>query len=389
MKKNSIKNIAILGSTGSIGTQTLDIIREYPGLFRAHALVARRNWKLLAEQVREFKPAKVIIADQQFLTPLQEALADLSVQIMAGSSAIEELMADHDISMVVAAMVGYSGLAPTLAAARNGLDIALANKETLVAGGHLVKRAVKEGGGRLIPIDSEHSAIFQCLQGENRNEMRKIILTASGGPFRNTPLQRMPYVTVEEALRHPNWSMGAKVTIDSASMMNKGLEMIEACHLFDCTPDDIEIAVHPQSIVHSMVEYADGSIKAQLGATDMRLPIRYALGYPERLKSQKNRLKISQYSSLSFFKPDMEKFPLLTVAFDAMRKGGNAPCVMNAANEVAVDALLNHKIKFVEMVDIVNATLDKASFITAPTYSDIIDTHKEATAIAASTIKQI
>jgi 1-deoxy-D-xylulose-5-phosphate reductoisomerase len=287
-------------------------------------------------------------------------------------------MEDTAIDIVVAALVGYSGLPSTLKAVKLGKTIALANKETLVAGGALITKALEESKGTIVPVDSEHSAIFQCLEGESRATADKIILTASGGPFRTKTLEEMEHVTVEDALRHPNWSMGAKVTIDSASMMNKGFEMIEAHWLFGCPPKKIEIAVHPQSIVHSMVQFADGSIKAQLGVPDMHLPIRYALGYPQRLPSKRQELHLEQYSQLTFEAPDMRKFPLLGFAFDAIEMGGNMPCILNAANEVAVDAFLHKKIRFMDMPKLVSRVMEQAQFIMTPTYEEIIATNKEA-----------
>lgn len=379
---NEIKNIAILGSTGSIGTQTLDIIKEYPGLFKAYALVARTHWQELAAQAIATGAKKAIISDERYFTPLQDALKNYEIEVMAGSQAIEDLMEDEAIDLVVTAMVGYSGLASTLRAVEMGKDVALANKETLVAGGSLIYRALEKSKSSILPVDSEHSAIFQCLQGENRGSLHKIILTASGGPFRTTPAEEMKHITVADALKHPNWNMGAKVTIDSASMMNKGFEMIEARWLFGCPPEKIEIVVHPQSIVHSMVEFADGTIKAQLGVPDMRLPIRYALGYPERLPSRRQELSVTQYSTLTFSSPDYEKFPLLGFAFKAIDKGGNAPCALNAANEVAVAAFLKGELPFVGMPVLIAEAVDKTPFVTEPTYSDIIATHSEATHIA-------
>jgi 1-deoxy-D-xylulose-5-phosphate reductoisomerase len=372
------KNIAVLGSTGSIGTQTLDIIGEYPTRFRAYLLTALKNWQLLAEQARKYLPCKVVIADKQYYPYLRAALADLPIEVYAGAQAIEDLMEDTAIDIVVAALVGYSGLPSTLKAVKLGKTIALANKETLVAGGALITKALEESKGTIVPVDSEHSAIFQCLEGESRATADKIILTASGGPFRTKTLEEMEHVTVEDALRHPNWSMGAKVTIDSASMMNKGFEMIEAHWLFGCPPKKIEIAVHPQSIVHSMVQFADGSIKAQLGVPDMHLPIRYALGYPQRLPSKRQELHLEQYSQLTFEAPDMRKFPLLGFAFDAIEMGGNMPCILNAANEVAVDAFLHKKIRFMDMPKLVSRVMEQAQFIMTPTYEEIIATNKEA-----------
>lgn len=378
-----------MGSTGSIGTQTLDIIKEYPGRFRAGLLTAGRNWRLLSRQAREFMPRRVVIADESLLSPLRDSLADLPVEVIAGAEAIAESAAMPELDTVVTAMVGYSGLHPTIRAIGAGKRIALANKETLVVAGELITGLLKDSDSDIIPVDSEHSAIFQCLRGEKYSEARKIILTASGGPFRTLTPEQMRDVTVEQALRHPNWDMGAKVTIDSASMMNKGFEMIEAHWLFGCPARQIEIAVHPQSIVHSMVEFRDGSVKAQLGVTDMHLPIRYALGYPDRLESHRDELSLTQYSTLTFEAPDMRKFPLLGFAFDAIERGGNMPCILNAANEVAVAALLDHRIRFRDMAPLVERTMTKASFIAKATLDDLIETNREARKIATALVKEL
>ena len=374
--------IIILGSTGSIGTQTLDIIREYPERFRAVALTARRNWELLARQAREFVPRRVVIADSRYLAPLREALADLSIEVLAGDEAIAETAEMSGADTVVTAMVGYSGLLPTIRAIRAGKRIALANKETLVVAGELITSLLSGSDAEIVPVDSEHSAIFQCLVGENKSAMRKIILTASGGPFRTFTAEQLERVTVADALRHPNWNMGAKVTIDSASMMNKGFEMIEARWLFDCPPERIEIAVHPQSVVHSMVEFHDGSIKAQLGVPDMHLPIRYALGYPERLATDRPGLSLEQYASLTFERPDTNRFPLLRMAFDAIDAGGNTPCILNAANEIAVDAFLNGKIRFTDMPRVVGNTIEAIPHSSDISLSNLIATNDEARRVA-------
>lgn len=379
---NQPKQIAILGSTGSIGTQTLDIIEQYPGLFRASVLTAGHNWQLLAEQARKFMPTRVVIADDKAYRPLKDALADLPVQVEAGADSIAAAAALDEVDTVVTAMVGYSGLIPTVSAIKAGKRIALANKETLVVAGELITGLIAGSASDIVPVDSEHSAIFQCLVGEKKSEARKILLTASGGPFRKLPAEDLAKVTVRDALNHPNWSMGAKVTIDSASMMNKGFEMIEAKWLFGCQPDNIEIVVHPQSIVHSMVEFIDGSIKAQLGVPDMHLPIRYALGYPDRLPTETGRLTISQMATLTFEAPDYNKFPLLGFAFDAIRKGGNMPCILNAANEVAVDAFLHSRIKFTDMPVLVDATMAKTDFLSTPDLTDLIETNTEALKVA-------
>ena len=380
--EDSRKKIAVLGSTGSIGTQTLDIVRNNPDKFKITVLTANKNWELLSRQALEFKPSIVVIADENFYSPLKERLQDSGIEVGCGAKKIVESAARDNVHLVVTAMVGYSGLLPTISAIRAGKTIALSNKETLVVAGSIITRLAKEFNSDIIPVDSEHSAIFQCLVGEDRNKMRKILLTASGGPFRKFSKEMFEKITVKEALNHPNWSMGAKVTIDSASMMNKGFEMIEAKWLFNCSPDDIEIMVHPESIIHSMVEFCDGSVKAQLGVPDMHIPISYALGFPERLNSDSARLDLTKIHSLTFEKPDYEKFPLLRYAFDAIKKGGNMPCILNASNEVAVRSFLNEKLSFVKMADLVRFTMDHCQFISDPTLDDLIATNSEALQIA-------
>lgn len=385
MNHSSIRNIALLGSTGSIGTQTLDIVREHPDLFNVVALTAGHNWQLLAAQAREFKPLRVAIADERFLPQLREALSDLLIEVEGGARAIADIAAMKSAGIVVTALVGYSGLIPTVKAIKAGKTVALANKETLVAGGAIIDSLLKaHQGARLIPVDSEHSAIFQCLAGETTLEARKIWLTASGGPFRTLPASDLRHVTPADALRHPNWNMGAKVTIDSASMMNKGFEMIEAHWLFGCPPDKIDILVHPQSIVHSMVEFNDGSVKAQLGTPDMHLPIRYALSWPRRLTSDRSPLRLEQFTTLTFEAPDFNKFPLLGFAFEAIRLGGNMGAILNAANEVAVQAFLTRRIRFTDMPRLAERVMASALFVAAPTLEDIIETHKEATELSLS-----
>ena len=384
-----IKNIAILGSTGSIGTQTLDIIERFPEKFHASVLTANHNWQLLAKQTRKFKPELVVVADEKAYQPLKEALGDLPVEVACGASEIAKGASMDNVDMVVTAMVGYSGLIPTVEAIKAGKTIALANKETLVVAGEIITSLIKQYNSEIVPVDSEHSAIFQCLVGEKRSEMRKILLTASGGPFRNLSIKELENVTVSDALRHPNWDMGAKVTIDSASMMNKGFEMIEAKWLFNCQPSDIEILVHPESIVHSMVEFHDGSIKAQLGVPDMHIPISYALGYPDRLPSPSDSLDLTKCRSLTFEKPDMIKFPLLRLAFEAIEKGGNMPCILNAANEVAVAAFLNNKLSFVKMPELISYTMQKTPFIGNVTLDDLIATNTEALNIAKHHLKNL
>lgn len=376
--KRKAYNITILGSTGSIGTQTLDVIREHGDRFKVTALTACRNWELLARQALEFRPKRVVIADPQYLGALRDALRGTDIETACGSEAIAEAAAMPEADTVVTAMVGYSGLVPTLHAIGAGKRIALSNKETLVVAGELITRLLKESQSEIVPVDSEHSAIFQCLEGEDPKNLHKIILTASGGPFRKCSREELNHVTAADALRHPTWNMGAKVTIDSATMMNKGFEMIEARWLFDCEPSKIEIAVHPQSIVHSMVEFRDGSVKAQLGVHDMRLPIRYALSYPERLESDRQRLSLQQYSQLTFEAPDMDKFPLLKTAFEAIGRGGTAPCVMNAANEVAVDAFLKGKISFPAIAALVEETLEKTAINDDIMLESLVETNREA-----------
>ncbi len=385
---SELQDITILGSTGSIGTQTLDVVRAHSDRFRVRILTAGHNWRLLADQAREFHPDLVVIANESAYSDLCDELKDTGTEVSAGTHAIIEGAELLDNDIIVGAMVGYSGLIPTLHAIEKGKTIALANKETLVAGGALVTESCRRTGARLIPVDSEHSAIFQCLQGEDHDAVRKIILTASGGPFRNTPVQQFPDITPEQALKHPNWDMGAKVTIDSASMMNKGFEMIEARWLFDVKPEDIEVLVHPQSVIHSMVEYRDGSVKAQLGNPDMRMPIRYALGYPERLESMSPRLSLTDYGALTFERPDMQKFPFLKLAYETIAAGGNAPTVLNAANEVAVKAFLDKKIKFTDMHALAVETLSKIPNTPIATADDIADTHARATAAAVETVNK-
>lgn len=382
-----MRQITILGSTGSIGSQTLDIIRENPDRFRASVLTAGSNWQLLGRQALEFRPDIVVIADENGYAPLKEMLKGEDISILCGSEAIAEVAAEGNSDIVLTALVGYSGLIPTLSAINAGKTIALANKETLVAGGSIVTEAARRMGVDILPVDSEHSAIFQCLQGEDPNMVRKLILTASGGPFRTWTCDQLANATTADALRHPNWSMGAKVTIDSASMMNKGFEMIEARWLFDCMPEKIEIAVHPQSIVHSMVEFEDGSVKAQLGVPDMRIPISVAIGYPERVATSRPGLTLEQYSSLTFERPDFEKFPLLGVAYKAIETGGTLPCAMNAANEVAVKAFLDGKLRFIDMPHLVTDTMENTSFVANPTLEDLIAVNAEALAKAVEWIE--
>lgn len=377
------KKISILGSTGSIGTQTIEVVESHPDLFEVVALCAGRNVELLAEQCRRLKPRYAAIADEESYPLLKNLCKDLPVKLCAGQRAIGDMADTEDCDTVVAAMVGYAGLYPTLRAAKAGKTIALANKESLVVAGELVTSLCKNGNSRLLPVDSEHSAIFQCLQGNSRSEIEKLILTASGGPFRKHSREMLQKVTKEEALRHPNWKMGAKITIDSATMMNKGFEVIEARWLFDTGCDKIDVLVHPQSIVHSMVQFRDGAVLAQMGTPDMKLPIQYALCYPERKANSFKRLDLADAGKLEFEKPDMEKFRNLALAYAAIDKGGNAPCVLNAANEVAVAAFLQDKISFLQISDIIEKTLQRSSFIAKPAhYSDYVDSDNEARRIA-------
>ncbi|MBR4263141.1 MAG: 1-deoxy-D-xylulose-5-phosphate reductoisomerase [Paludibacteraceae bacterium] len=376
------KRIAILGSTGSIGTQTLDVVRAYPERYEVYAICANRSLDLLVKQAREFHPEVVCIADESLYEPLSLALADMPVKVWAGAEAIAEMVTMPSIDVVVAAMVGYAGLRPTIEAIKAGKAIALANKETLVVAGEIICELAQQYHTPILPVDSEHSAIFQSLVGEDSSEIEKILLTASGGPFRRFTLEQMRTVTAADALKHPNWDMGAKITIDSASMMNKGFEVIEAKWLFGVPVEKIEVLVHPQSIVHSAVQFTDGAIKAQLGAPDMRLPIQYALSFPERLKSDFPRANLFDLADLTFEKPDLERFPNLSLAYEAMRRGGNIPCVLNAANEVVNLAFREGKCAFLQMSDIIAETMAKVPFIAKPTYEDYVATDKQARQIA-------
>ena len=378
-----IRNIAVLGSTGSIGRQTLDIIAEYPQLFKAWLLVARSSADLLIQQARQCRPHMVIIADEQYYEYVRDALEDTGIEVATGSAAIAQAVTAPEIDTVVTAMVGYSGLESTIAAIRAGKRIALANKETLVVAGELIDRLLKGSSSMLYPVDSEHGAFYQCLVGERKEDIDKLLLTASGGPFRTLPKEQLSTVTAADALKHPNWSMGAKITIDSATMMNKGFEMIEARWLFGVMPDDIQILVHPQSIVHSMVAFKDGSVKAQLGLPDMHLPIRYALGLPDgRLASDCRKMTIDDYATLTFERPDFDKFPLLGTAYAAARTGGTAPCVMNAANEIAVAAFLQDRIKFTDIFKIIEKTMEQTPHVKQPGYEDYVTTNAAARSIA-------
>ena len=380
------KQLAIIGSTGSIGKQALEVVSEHSGLFEVYALTANNNAELLIEQAHRFLPDTVVIANERKYPEVKEALEDLPIKVWAGVDAIAQVVTAGPIDIVLTALVGYAGLRPTIEAIKAKKNIALANKETLVVAGELITALANENQTPIIPVDSEHSAIFQCLNGEWNNKIEKILLTASGGPFLSKTKKELESVTINQALKHPNWIMGAKVTIDSASFMNKGFEMIEAKWLFGVKPEQIEIVVHPQSIVHSMVQFEDGSIMAQLGLPDMRLPIAYAFSYPQRLKSAAPRLDFSVLRSLTFEKPDTARFRNLAFAFEAINRGGNMPCILNAANEVAVEAFLTGKTGFLQMSDIIEQTMAKTAFIAKPSYQDYVQTDTEARLIAAQLI---
>ena len=378
------KRIAILGSTGSIGTQALEVIEEQKDIFDVEVLSANTNSELLIKQSILHRPNSVVIVDESKYDEVFKELNPLNIKVYSGSESLEQIVCSDNIDMVLTALVGYSGLLPTISAIKSGKKIALANKETLVVAGGLINSLCKSSSSEIIPVDSEHSAIYQCLVGEERNPIEKIILTASGGPFRGRSRDELANITREQALKHPNWSMGAKITIDSATLMNKGLEVIEAKWLFDLTPEQIDVVVHPQSIIHSAVQFQDGSIKAQLGLPDMKLPIQYALGFPKRLKNNFKRLDFFQYPNLTFEKPDTETFKNLALAYKAMEKGGNAPCVLNAANEIAVEAFLNNKIGFLNMFDLIGNCLEKTNFVKSPSLNDLIESNNEARKIAKS-----
>ncbi len=380
MKK---RQLAILGSTGSIGTQALEVVSEHSDLFEVYALTANNQVDLLINQARKYMPEVVVIANERKYPELKEALEDLPIKVWAGADAIAQMVQSEPIDMVLTAMVGYSGLRPTISAIKAGKAIALANKETLVVAGELIMKLAAEHKVPILPVDSEHSAIFQCLTGAYDNPIEKILLTASGGPFRRKPLEELATVTKAQALKHPNWTMGAKITIDSASMMNKGFEMIEAKWLFDVTPDQVQVMVHPQSVIHSMVQFEDGAVIAQLGIPDMKLPIAYAFSFPTRMRSMAPRLDFNQYSTLTFEEPDMERFRNLAFAFEAARQGGNMPCILNAANEMVVAAFLQDRIGFLQMSDVIERTMRKASFIVNPSYEDYVATDTEARRLAA------
>lgn len=378
------KQIAILGSTGSIGTQALQVIEEHPDLYEAYVLTANNRVELLIEQARKFRPEAVVIANEDKYPQLKEALSDLPVKVYAGMEAICQIVESGPIDIVLTAMVGYAGLRPTMNAIRAGKVIALANKETMVVAGELVNALASQYRTPILPVDSEHSAIFQCL--EVNNPLEKIILTASGGPFRTFTMEQLQKVTKEQALKHPNWSMGAKITVDSASMMNKGFEVIEAKWLFGLQPKQIEVVVHPQSVIHSMVEFEDGAVKAQLGVPDMRLPIQYAFSYPDRINSSFDRLDFSKCTNLTFEQPDTKRFRNLALAYESMYRGGNMPCIVNAANEVVVAAFLRDEISFLGMSDVIEHTMGQVSFVQTPTYDDYVATDAEARRIARELI---
>lgn len=377
MSEKTHRHIAILGSTGSIGTQTLEVVEAHPDKFRIEVLTANKNADLLRKQALKFKPNAVVINDEDCYESLKEELFDEGIKVYCGAEAICEVVEMSDIDIVLTALVGFSGLKPTLRAIEAGKHIALANKETLVVAGELVTKAAKDKGVNIYPVDSEHSAIFQCLVGEFHNQIERIVLTASGGPFRGKNSDYLKSVSPKEALKHPNWDMGAKVTIDSASLMNKGLEVIEAKWLFGLKPSQIEVVVHAQSVIHSMVEFEDGSIKAQMGYPDMKLPIQFALSYPDRIKSDFPRFNFADYPSLTFEKPDTKTFRNLDLAFNSMQRGGNAPCVLNAANEIAVQAFLEGNLGFLEMSDLIESCLDAIEHIKNPTLEEYFETDRK------------
>ncbi len=375
-----------MGSTGSIGRQALEVIRSNPDLFEVYALTANNSIDLLISQALEFKPEVVAVANEAHYNYLKEALNKQPIKVFAGSDAIAQIAEMEPIDTVLTAMVGYSGLLPTIQAVKAGKTIALANKETLVVAGDIISELAQKNNVAILPVDSEHSAIFQCLIGEGNNPVERIILTASGGPFRSKTLDELKLVTSKEALKHPNWDMGAKITIDSATMMNKGFEVIEAKWLFGLREEQIEVLIHPQSIIHSMVEFQDSSIKAQMGLPDMRLPIQYAFTYPVRLKTDFPRIDFLEFSQLNFEKPDTNRFRNLDLAYEAMRVGGNLPCILNAANEIVVEAFLNEKIGFLQMSEIIEKTMNRASFVKNPSYDDYVASNLDARNIALNMI---
>ena len=384
MKK---QQICILGSTGSIGTQALDVISQHPDRYEAYCLTANSRWELLAEQARQYQPAAVVIANDKYYAPLRDALADQpDIKVYAGAEALNEIVEAAPIDMVLTAMVGFAGLTPTIRAIKAHKKICLANKETLVVAGELILQLAQQYHTPILPVDSEHSAIFQSIVGEGDNHIEKILLTCSGGPFRNMSEQQLATVTAADALRHPTWDMGAKITIDSASLMNKGFEVIEARWLFGIPAERIQVLIHPQSIVHSAVQFCDGSVKAQLGVPDMRLPIQYAFSFPERLPLNGERLDLFKSHSLEFLEPDMQKFRCLSLAFEALHRGGNMPCIVNAANEVVNAAFREGRCGFLQMAEVIEKTMQKATFNPSPDYDVYIDSDREARLIAAEMI---
>lgn len=384
-----MKRIAILGSTGSIGTQALEVIGANPDSFELEVITANNNADLLIAQALAFKPNVVVIANEAHYEQVRDALQHEDIKVYAGATALNSVVEMGTVDMVLTAMVGYAGLQPTIRAIKAGKEIALANKETLVVAGQLITDLARQQGVNIYPVDSEHSAIFQCLAGEFQNPIEKIILTASGGPFRGRKADELRQVTRAQALKHPNWEMGAKITIDSASLMNKGLEVIEAKWLFGLKNEQIEVVVHPQSIIHSLVQFEDGSIKAQLGLPDMKLPIQYALGYPNRLKNDFPRFSFLDYPQLTFEKPDLETFRNLQLAFDAMERGGNMPCILNAANEIAVEVFLREEVGFLEMSDIIESSMAKVAYIANPSYEDYVTTDRDTRIYAAEVASKL
>ena len=376
------KGIAILGSTGSIGVQALEVVGKNIDLFEVEVLTANENSQLLIKQAKDHKPNAVVIVNEKKYDEVFSALNPLNIKVYSGKNSLEQIVVSEKIDIVLTAVVGYSGLLPTINAIKNGKKIALANKETLVVAGELITSLCLEYGAEIIPVDSEHSAIFQCLVGEEKNPIEKIILTASGGPFRGRRREELIRITKEEALKHPNWSMGPKITIDSATLMNKGLEVIEAKWLFNLTKEQIDVVVHPQSIVHSAIRFKDGSVKAQLGLPDMKLPIQYALGFPNRIKNDFKRFNFLDYPNLTFEKPDIETFQNLAHAYKAMERGGNSSCILNAANEIAVEAFLKDKIGFLNMSDLIDNCLEKITFVKNPTLEDYIETDRQTRLLA-------
>lgn len=383
------ERIAILGSTGSIGTQALDVIKRFPDRFSVEVLVAGNNFEILARQALQFHPDAVVIGNADHYQPLKNILKDTSIKVYAGDDAVEQVVTSSSVDVVIASIVGYSGLRSTIAAVKAGKKVALANKETLVVAGSIIEKLTRESGSRILPVDSEHSAILQCLTGEMGNPVEHISLTASGGPFLHFSMERLHEITPQQALKHPNWDMGSKITIDSASMMNKGLEVIEARWLFDLTPDQIKVVIHPQSIIHSLVHFADGSVKAQLGVPDMRVPILYALTYPERLPTDLPRLNLLKTCSLTFSEPDLMKFRNLSLAYDALREGGNMPCILNAANEIAVNAFLSEQIAFTQMPDLVEYTMENTEFAVSPDIEFLEISDRSAREVAKNYINKL